>query len=313
MKAYTIFDDFPEDVKLELFYYGIDLTTHPEGRPRPDDMEMKNILENYECVIIGTSQKIKNYMFDNIHSRRIIATASKGTDHIHIPEDKQELIKVINTPKAVVKSVTEFTIGCALSCCKRLIEGSKLYLHGRDNKALNRKPEDLSGRIIGVAGAGNISLSIMQYAALFGMKILCWTPHPEKHLYLSEQGIKFVDLETLAANSDVISVNLPNIDNLHGIISQELISLMKDNAIFISVSRLELVNVNALFQKAFVNPNFYVCIDVDINASVVNAIREQPNILITPHIAAGTIETRQRMFHEAALNIIAFIKQEGVI
>lgn len=308
MKAYTIFDDFPDDAIRELLVNGVEITIHPEGKPRPNDFEMTRLLEDYECLIIGTSQKIKDYMLNNINGKRIIATASVGIDHIHIPAEKKAIVKIINTPKAVIKSVTEFTIACALTCCKRLAEGSKLYLSGSDNKALHRKPEDLYESVIGVVGAGNISTSIIQYASFLGMKVLCWTPHPENHLDITEHGGKFVSLEYLAANSDIISLNLPNVDSAHGIISRQIISLMKDTAIFISVSRLEILDINALLKKAFENPDFYICLDLDVNDCVVKALRKQPNILVTPHIAAGTIKTRQRMFREATSNIIRYIK-----
>ena len=75
---------------------------------------------------------------------------------------------------------------------------------------------------------------------------------------------------------------------------------MKPTAIFISVSRLETIDIESLIQKARKYPSFYLCVDIDINKDVVNRIQDCPNMLITPHIAGGTIETRKRMFREVA-------------
>ena len=100
---------------------------------------MKEILGEYDCVIIGTSQKIGEDDFDAVNSPRIIATASAGTDHIKVPEAKKDLITVINTPGANAVAVAEYTLGCALSCVKRLDEGSRLVINGKhqDESALS--------------------------------------------------------------------------------------------------------------------------------------------------------------------------------
>ncbi len=304
MKAYSIFDDYSEEAKTILANANVDLSVHPFGAPRPDHDMMKEILTSFECIIIGTSQKITEDMFENVVSPRIIATASVGTDHIQIPKGKKDLITVINTPKANARSVAEYTIGCALSCCKRLFEGNALYREGKNNKALYQKPEDLAGKTIGVIGAGNVSVRIMEYARFFCMKTICWTRNPNKHLELEKQGIVFTSLEKLAALSDVISVNLPDCDDTKGIVSEKIIGKMKESMIFISVSRKDTIDIDALINKAKENPRFYVCLDLDVNEQITSIIpKANHNILITPHIAGGTVETRKRMFKELAEQI----------
>lgn len=303
MKVYTIFDDFDLDAAYVLDKAGCELTIHPSGVPRPDPVQMKKILEDHDCVIIGTTQKITEDMFERIDTPRVIATASVGLDHIHIPEEKQALVTILNTPTANAQSVAEYTMGCALSCCKRLAEGNSLYHHGRNNKQLSRKPEDLSGKTIGVVGAGNISRRIMEYAGFFGMTVLCWTKNPDRHRDLESRGVTFVSLDTLLQTADVVSVNLPNNAGTKNLISRDRIAQMKENGIFISVSRLETVDAYALFEKAAAHPTFYVCLDLDVDDSVVAAAPDSPNVIITPHIAGGTVETRKRMFRELAAQI----------
>ena len=303
MKIYSIFDDFDEKAREIIRSAGGVLTVHPLGVPRPDDAHMKEILEEYDCVIIGTSQKITDGMFERVVEPRIIATASVGLDHINVPEKKKELVRIINTPKANAQSVAEYTMGCALTCCKRLFEGRQLYLHGKDNNKLYQKPEDLSGKKLGVVGAGNISAKIMEYGRMFGMQVYFWTAHPESHKELTDYGVMFLELDTLLSESDIISVNLPNNQGTKNLISSEKVNMMKDDAIFISVSRAEIANYAALFEKARNNPGFYVCLDLDVREEISNIAPDIPNVLITPHIAGGTVETRKRMFRELAEQI----------
>lgn len=244
-------------------------------------------------------------MFENVDSPKIIATASVGLDHIHIPDNKKNLVTIINTPKANVQSVAEYTIGCALACCKRLVEGNELYQKGKNNKSIVYKPEELLGKTIGVIGAGNISERIMEYASLFGMKILCWTRHPETHISLQKLGVQFVNLMDLAKKSDVVSVNIPDKPNTKEIISAEFIDNMKNHAIFISVSRINTINIEALFNKLKNNNSFYVCLDLDVNNQIIEDMPRGQNLIITPHIAGGTVESRKRMFMELAKKIVS--------
>lgn len=307
MKAYSIFDDFTREALDVLSAAGAAVTVHPAGVPRPDAARMKEILREYDCVIIGTSQKITEDMFDGIDTPRIIATASVGTDHIRIPADKRALVTVLNTPKANAQSVAEYTMACALACCKRLEEGKSLYRQGKDNKRLYQKPEDLLGKTIGVVGAGNVSRRIMDYARFFGMRVLCWTRNPDRHRDLETHAVRFVSLDELVRTADFISVNLPNKPETVGLISPALIRAMKPTTVFISVSRLETVDAEALFDKARENRGFYVCLDLDVDPAVAARMPDQPNVQVTPHIAGGTVETRKRMFAEIASAIASVI------
>lgn len=311
MKAYSIFDDFGEDNIRLLTNVGISVTANPKGIPRPSHDEMKRLLEEFDIIIIGTSQKITDDMFEHIKTKRIIATASVGLDHINVPEDKRELVKIINTPVANAQSVTEYTMACALLCCKRLIEGCHLYKKGLDNKQLKRKPEDLSGKIIGVIGAGNISKQIMKFSKKFGMDVIYWTSHPEQHMDIEMSMGEYRTLQNLIKSADIISVNLPNIEATKGIIDGTLIQSMKENAIFISVSRINVLNYKSLFEKAHKNPDFYVCLDIDYNEEVNEAAYGLDNVLITPHIAGGTIETRKRMFYELTQSLCSYLSVES--
>ena len=303
MRIYSIFDDFGEIPAEILKKSGIDIVIHPIGVSRPDEVQMKALFEEYDGVIIGTSQKMGEQMFENISSPKIIATASVGLDHIQIPEDKKKYITVLNTPKANAQSVAEYTFGCALTCCKRLFEGTELYKNSKNNKCLFQKPDDLFGKKLGVIGAGNISKKIMDYGVALGMEVAYWTAHPESHKDVEDKGVKFEGIEQLLGSSNVISVNLPNNAETQRIISESRVDMMKNDAIFISVSRKETVDVQALFKKAKDHAGFFVCLDLDIDQEIVQIIPNTHNVIVTPHIAGGTINTRKRMFSELAEKI----------
>lgn len=307
MRAYCIFDDFTPEAAALIRGAGIELTEHPLGVPRPAGDELGRLLKEYDCLILGTSQKLTPELFDGIDSPKIIATASVGTDHIQVPEDKKHLITVLRAPRANARSVAEYTVTAALSCVKRMQEGAALYAEGKDNKKLSAKPEDLWGKTMGVVGAGNISVMIMEYAAMLGMRVLYWTAHPEKHTLDSR--FVYRPLEELAAEADVISVNLPNNAGTRGLISRELVARMKSRCVFISVSRLETVDLAALVERAEAEQSFYVNADIDVNEAVIALTKGRPHVCITPHIAGGTVESRKRAFTDVAEELAALVRQ----
>lgn len=304
IEAYSIFDDFPIEAANILTDSGIHLTIHPSGVPRPDAAQMKTILEQHEIVIIGTSQKIYEDMFENIATPRIIGTASVGIDHIHVPADKTGFVTILNTPAANAPSVAEYIVGALLMTRHRIMEGSELYAEGKDNKKLIRKPEDIHGMTMGFVGAGRISTKVMQLLKPFGLRYICHTDDaPLRQYLIDEYDVQFVSLNELAESADVISVNVPSTETTKGLISNELIDAMKSNATLISISREQVIDIPALLKKAERNQNFYAVLDLDVIPAYIGK-NNRRNVVITPHIAGGTIESRKRMFKEVAERIV---------
>ena len=288
---------------------GIAVTTIEKGQARPTEDEMKVIFENNEIVIIGTSQKIQPWMWARITTPRIVATASVGIDHIRVPEEKRALLTILNTPIANAQSVAEYTVGAMMLAKKRFFEGNALYTEGKNNKNLIQKPEDIHDAVVGLVGAGHISTRIIELLQPFGVRFLCYTKHPEHHLLLRNRfGVKFVSLEALVENADIISVNVPNDKSTEGLISARIIERMKDTCVFISVSRASVSDNEALFVRAEKAPNFYVILDLDVFPDYVGRNNGR-NILITPHIAGGTIETRKRMFREVTDSLVLHVQK----
>jgi len=307
MKAYTIFDDFDNDAAKIIKSAGIELTIHPKGKPRPDLQEIKTLLDNYDIIMISTAQKITSEMLNKYDSKKIIATVSIGKDHIQISDNKKDNVKIVNAPTASAVSVAEYVFGTILTHKKRIIEGNTLFSEGKDKKHLLVKPVDLYGKTIGVIGAGTISVKIIQIAIAFGMNIVCYTYHPENHPEIRDMGISFIELNELIKTSDIISLNMPSNDVTRNMISSEKIDLMKNDACFVSVSRLDLVDINALEKKALNNPMFTAALDVDLFSN--RSICKCKNIILTPHIAGGTVESRKRMFVEVSQNIVNCLKE----
>lgn len=302
MKAYCIFDDFPKAEVEKLEKAGIEVDVLEHGMERPNAEQMKCILEKYEIVVIGTSQKISLDMWENISAPRIVGTASVGVDHIKVPEGQS--VNILNTPTANAQSVAEYIVGCALLCVKRLIEGNDLYRIGKNNKTLSRKPVDIHGAVVGLIGAGHIAEKVMELLKPFGVTFLSHTKNPGRHQRLAQEyGVEFVTIDELARLSDVVVVAVPNDASTQNMVSADVVAALKDDCVFISVARAEVTDIKALMEKAKENRHFYLCLDLDVNEKYVG-LNDRDNIIITPHIGGGTVETRKRMFTEVTDRII---------
>lgn len=275
------------------------------GEKSPTKDELKELLRIYDILIIGVKEKITKDMISNITSPKIIGTLSIGLDHIDQECLKSNFINVVNCPIANTTSVAEHILALILDSTKRIQEANDLVIDGKgDKKFLGSKPNDISGKTIGLIGAGNISRKLVDIANLFQMPILCYTAHPDNHKDLTQKGVKFVGLDELLQSSDIVNVSVPLTEQTRNLISREKIGLLRENSIFINTSRTEITDVQALVEFADKNPNSYLGLDIDIGEYADLLSKRRNNVIVTPHIAGCTDEAIQRTFVECAQNIV---------
>ena len=301
MRAYSVFDGFPATAVAVLERKGIQVTVHPHGVPRPEGDGLKSLLRSYDILILGTGQKMPESFFTEIREKRIIGTASIGTDHICVPSAQKDLIKIVNAPTSNRISVAEHTFLLILALEKNLLDAVAVAARGAKKKEMHHNPSDLFGKTIGVVGAGGTAGAVLRVAQALGMRRICWTRNPENHQGMA--GVDFVSLDELMEASDIVSVNLPLTPGTRHLIDRDKIRRMKENAIFVSLSRAEVTDNESLFARAKESPMFRVGLDVDADQIAGLWDPSMKNVIVTPHIGGGTVEARLRMFEEVSENI----------
>lgn len=305
MKAFCVFDDFPKnDIDL-IREKGIELDVLPKGQERPAGKELESLLNQYDVLIIGTGQKLEISFFDNVTSKKIIVTASTGTDHIKVPENKKELVTIINSPTAIAATVAEHVFAFIFAQEKLLFSGRDVAYKGEHKKSIGKTPQDISGKTLGIIGFGHVGQAVTRFANVFNMSILANTATPKK--YKNYKDVKFVSLDTVLMEADIIVMAVPLTETTKNLISKDKIDLMKSNGMFISVSRPESCDNDALLAKAEDNANFRVCLDYDADKVQGKWNKNSYNILVTPHIAGGTVQSRIRLFDEASKRFLELL------
>jgi len=245
---------------------------------------------------------------------KFIGLTATGADNIDLKYAKKNGIRVCNIRAYCTKSVVEHVFGVILNLTHHVQQYRKLVANGAWQKSddfciLKYPIKELSSMTLGIVGYGELGSSVAKMAKNFGMRVLI-TTRSTKNLNENE---KAITLQKLLKHSDVISLHCPLTDLTKNLIGEKEFACMKSNAILINTARGGLVDSSALR---------HALSSKKIAAAAIDVLPEEPpingdclldykgnNLIMTPHIAWGTIEARQNAVNQLAKTIKAF--QEG--
>lgn len=176
---------------------------------------------------------------------KFIATRSVGFDHIDIESCKKKNIIVANIPKYGGDTVAEHTFALILAISRRLIPSVERTKRG-DFSLEGLTGFDLYGKTLGVLGTGHIGKKVIEMGLCFGMKILAFNRSEDEELV--KRGVRYVDMDTVFANSDVISLHLPHTKETEHIINMQNIVKFKKGSVLINTARGSLVETQAILE-----------------------------------------------------------------
>lgn len=166
---------------------------------------------------------------------------------------------------------------------------------------------ELTGKTLGLVGYGNIARKVAKIANVFGMKVFAYRRNPE-----AEEGVEFVDFDTILKESDVVSVHCPLNEQSKGIFNKEAFAKMKETAYFVNTARGGVMDEGALAEALNNGVIAGAAIDV-LTVEPMSAdckLFGAKNITFTPHVAWAPIETRERLLGIVCDNIRGFLKGE---
>ena len=308
LKAYSIIKNLDKKACKIIRNAGIQLDISNSDK-RPDKNELIILLNEYDILIIGIEDKFTKDMLPITTKKKIIATLSVGLDHIDKVFLENDKIKIINCQNSNVVSVAEHIFALILALKKRILEANDISLKGENRRKLSMRSNDITSSTLGIIGAGKISREVIRISKAFKMDIICNTLNPELHEDLMKQGVKFVSLDEVLSNADIITINIPLTEENKNLISKEEIRLMKKTATFINTSRGELVDMPELIKYADENKTFNVGLDIDAEnyKNILN--KKRNNVIVTPHIAGVTKEAVERMDIEMANRLVEYINK----
>ncbi len=292
-----------------------------------DKEEILSGVKGADALLSVLTEKIDAEIMDaGLPNLKVIANMAVGFDNIDLEAAKQRRIMVANTPGVLTNTVAEHTFALMLGISHRIVEADKFTRTGlyRAWGPMLLLGSDLSGKTLGVVGLGRIGSRVAYHAVKgFGMKVLYTdvqeSPEFEKELLVegsadsriaNRSGIAvgarfFEEIDDLLTRSDYVSLHVPFLESTKHLMNESRLKLMKTTAYLINTSRGPIIDEKALV-KALKNGWIRgAAIDVfEREPEVEPELLKLNNIILTPHIASATEETRDAMAELAAKNII---------
>jgi len=286
-------------------------------------------IKQADVVSCFTFSRVSSDVLQKFSNLKLIALRSVGFNHIDIDYCKEHNIQVVNSLGYGNVTVAEFAFGLVLDVMRKI---ARSYMNLR-NEHLDRdvyKGFELKDKYIGIIGTGAIGAEVTRIANGFGMKVLAYDLYPKTEL-VEKYGVKYLTLDELLKESDVVSLHAPLTDDNFHLINEEKISLMKPTAVIINTARGELIDTKALYEALYKNKIFGAGLDVleaenlltkpdavwdfdylhddVVKQTLVNErLLKLHNVVVTPHIAYNTQEAEDRILHITANNINSFFE-----
>lgn len=279
-----------------------------------------------EVVSVFVSSGCPREIIDNFPKLKLIIARSTGVDHIDCAYAKEKGIAVANVPRYGARTVAEFAFALILTLSRHIFDATRQVKEDGSFRIASFEGFDLFGKTIGVVGTGAIGRSVVQIAGGFGMKVLMMDKFPDQKL--ESENAKYVPLDELLAQSDIVTLHVPYIPENHHLINADAIAKMKRGALLINTARGELVDTGALLEGLKSGTVGGAGLDVlegeralkdemalvrgsesiqDLKAVLRDHIlMEMPQVIITPHIAFYSKEAYQEILSVSANNIKSF-------
>ena len=245
----------------------------------------------------------------NLPALRIVANVAVGYNNVDLVAAELRRVIVTNTPDVLTEATADLTWALILACARRLPAGMDLVRSGQwtgwhPTQLLGM---DLRGRTLGLLGAGRIGQAVARRAAAFGMRLMYSTRTPKPELETATGAVR-VELGALFRESDVLSLHVPAVPELKGIVSAETLARMKPGVILVNTSRGDLVREEAL--AAALESGRLGAAGLDVYAdepAITPRLLAAPRAILLPHIGSATLETRRAMAGLALANVQAVL------
>ena len=244
---------------------------------------------------------------------KFIGLFATGTNIIDLDAAAECGVSVSNAVGYGTRSVVQHTWALILALTTKLLGYSKASMNGRWQKSdsfcvIDYPVQELSGKTIGIVGAGELGRGVASVAPVFGMKVRYAALKNTKHSFQNDR----IDFDDLLKESDVLSLHCPLTEDNINLIDQRELKLMKSSSILINTARGKLINEKSLHEALINREIAGAGLDVlseepPINGNILLDERV-PNLIVTPHTAWISKESRQRLVEQVAGNIKGFLE-----
>lgn len=271
-----------------------------------DAEELKRRSEGCEVVMIANNP-YPDEVVRAATSLKMLDVAFTGIDHVGLAACRERGVTVCNAANYSNQTVAELAIGLTIGLLRHMLPADRAVREGKTSAGLMGR--EIAGRTVGIVGTGRIGMITAKLFQAFGAKVIAYsrTHRPEAEAL----GIRYVELDELMRESDIVSLHVPNNANTCGMIGRAQIDAMKPTALLINCARGPIVDAAALADALNEGRIAGAGIDVfDCEPPIPadNPLVNAKNALLTPHVAFLSEESMQRRAEIVFQNLIAYLK-----
>lgn len=241
---------------------------------------------------------------------KLVANFGAGVDHIDVAAANARGITVTNTPSVLAEDAADMAMALILAVPRRLVEGVKALEEGAftgwsPTWMLGRR---VRGKKLGIIGLGRVGEAIARRARAFGLSIHYYNRKPiNPHIEEELEATYWPSLEDMLGRMDIVSVNCPSTPQTFHLLSRQRLALMQPHAYVVNISRGEIIDEEALADAIVAGKLAGAGLDVFEKEPRPNArLTAAPNVVLLPHMASATIESRIEMGERVIINIKMF-------
>jgi glyoxylate reductase len=291
------------------------VVSEKEGVLTEDELKEALAARPYDGVACLLTDTINMDILSVAPTVKIVANYAVGYNNIDVAALSEAGITVTNTPGVLTDTVAEYATSLILSVAKRIPEADRFTRAGTYE---GWAPElllgsDLTGKVLGIVGAGRIGCGVaMRLSKGFGMEVKYYDIARSEALEAEVSCEYCESLEEVLQSVDVVSVHVPLLPATHHLINAERLAMMKPSAYLINTSRGPVVDEAALVEALKNGTIRGAGLDVfEDEPALKPGLAELENVILTPHIASGSEETRGKMSELVAVNINEFFLGRG--
>jgi glyoxylate reductase len=280
------------------------------GTERPTREEVLRHMKDKDGVICLLTERINDEFLRAAPKLRIAANVAVGFDNIDLDVCTKRGVVATNTPGVLDETTADFAWTLLMAVARRLSEGEALARSG-NWKGWNLDQlcgADVWGKTLGIIGFGRIGRAVARRASGFQMKVIYTDAVRADEEVEKSLNADFRDMNTLLTESDFISLHVPLFPETRGLLDAPKFFRMKRTAFLINTSRGQVVDEAALVAALEGKKIAGAALDVYENEPFIHAGLKRPNVVLAPHLASASQETRSKMAVMAANNVIALFK-----
>jgi len=298
---------FPAAQKILNASCEVEYWTKPE---RISKEELFKKVKDKEGLVCLLTEKVNAELLNAAPKLRIAANVAVGFDNIDVAACTKRGVAATNTPGVLDETTADFAWTLMMAVGRRLVEGDTLARSGKwtgwDLDQL--VGTDIWGKTLGIVGFGRIGKAMARRALGFQMKVIYADAVQAPDAVEKELKAEYREMNSLLAESDFISIHVPLLPETRGLFDKPRFAKMKPTAYLINTARGAVIDDAALVHALESGKIAGAALDVFENEPFIHSGLKRPNVVLAPHIASASIETRTKMACMAAENVVALLK-----